>query len=190
MQAIDLLEAIGEVDDGFIAEADAAAIKRKRSLKKRRTAIIGAVVLTAAIIAGIIAGIAYGKNSNGPSSAHPVSGFADQERPELPDNKNGTEIPDGEEPGDNAQETAHEHDYALEGYYAGNCREEGWQQYTCTICGDTYRVSTGYGPHSFVTDILPDGHYTTCTICGETSFTPHSYVNGECSCGYEAGSVG
>ncbi len=51
-----------------------------------------------------------------------------------------------------------EHDFYIVDSQAGTCMEEGWVLYACSICGEQWTTTTGFGAHNYV-----DG---VCTVCG------------------------
>lgn len=92
------------------------------------------------------------------------------------------------------------HNYVAGKAVAGTCVTKGYTPYTCTNCGDSYKVEGDYGKHNEIVISINEPDCVTagnklcyCTLCRayynvplEALGHPNSYTKVETSCGYYA----
>lgn len=69
----------------------------------------------------------------------------------------------------------HDHEYVAEEIQKQDCENNGIIEYTCSICGYSYRDETAAPGHNYVETVIQDGDCEldkvfdkTCTVCGYT----------------------
>lgn len=73
----------------------------------------------------------------------------------------------------------HVHNWKATGSSDATCQKAGYQVYTCSICGQSFRQETGVKPHWYQ-NYIPDGdgeHTGACIYCGRTLTAPCKMIS-------------